>query len=270
MSMSEEYHEISGNFYFKHQITKKPSCGALAKHSHNMCELLYFVGGDASCVIEDKRYRLSPGDLLCIRPSKYHFIQIESEADYERYDALFDEDELEEGERARLLALPDVLHISRNADATDIFRRLDVYRAKLDREAFAQMSRLLLRELIYALSVEHGQTPTDFAVINPMLSSALEYINEHLFELHSVGEIASALFITESYLFKLFRTELKQSPKRYVNDKKLLAAQQMILAGESPTKACEACGFGDYVSFYRGYRRLFGRSPSDKVPRATK
>ncbi len=265
MELQKEYSVARSDFYFKHQCTAEPICGAVSRHSHNLCELLYFVQGEASYVIEDKKYKLRPGDLVLIRPSKYHFIEIEAVVPYERYDILFDEGELGERELALLHALPDVTYLAEGSIACETLRRFDVYREHLDEEAFACVSALLLRELFYDLNIESERTPPAVAVVHPLLSRAIEYINGHLFELRDIGELASALFITESYLFKLFRRELGQSPKKYVNDKRLLAAQQMLREGRRPTEAYAACGFGDYVSFYRGYRRLFGHAPSEEM-----
>ena len=264
MELKREYSVARRDFYFKHQCTVEPICGALSRHSHNLCELLYFVKGEASYVIEDKKYKLRPGDLVLIRPSKYHFIEVERVVPYERYDILFDESELGAHEQDMLRTLPDVTNLSDGSIACEIFRRFDVYRDKLDEEEFSHVAWLLLRELFYGLHLEREQTTPAVAVVKPLLSRAIEYINGHLFELRDIGEIASALFITESYLFKLFRTELGQSPKKYVNDKRLLAAQQMLREGRRPTEAYAVCGFRDYVSFYRGYRRLFGRAPSEE------
>lgn len=265
MELKKEYSVARRDFYFKHQCTEQPICGALSRHSHNLCELLYFVKGEASYVIEDKKYKLRPGDLVIIRPSKYHFIEIEAVVPYERYDILFDESELDVREQALLHALPDVTCLAEGSIACEIFDRFDVYRRHLGEEAFIHVAGLLLRELFYGLSMQSEQAQPAVAVVHPMLSRAIEYVNGHLFELRDIKEIASALFITESYLFKLFRTELGQSPKKYVNDKRLLAAQQMLREGRRPTEAYAACGFRDYVSFYRGYRRLFGRAPSEET-----
>ena len=55
-----------------------------------VCELLYIANGDATHLIEERKYKLKKGDLIIIRPFHYHFIQIDSSADYERYNILFD------------------------------------------------------------------------------------------------------------------------------------------------------------------------------------
>ena len=87
--MHNDYSYEGENIFFKHEISKNLSRDAYSMHSHNMYELLYFVSGDATHVIEDRSYKLKRGDLILIQPSKYHFIRIDSDCDYERYDILF-------------------------------------------------------------------------------------------------------------------------------------------------------------------------------------
>ena len=54
-------------------------------HVHNQFEIIYFARGDATHVIEGRKYKLKAGDLILIQPSRYHFVQIDSPATCERY-----------------------------------------------------------------------------------------------------------------------------------------------------------------------------------------
>ena len=81
--------------------------------------------------------------------------------------------------------------------------------------------------------------------------------------LSDIGEIANHLFVSESYLFRLFKRELHQTPKKYIREKRLLMAQKMLSEGEKPSRVSECCGFSDYTTFYRNYTAFFGRSPRD-------
>ncbi|MBP3913408.1 MAG: AraC family transcriptional regulator [Lachnospiraceae bacterium] len=49
---------------------------------------------------------------------------------------------------------------------------------------------------------------------------------------------------------------------KYISIKRLLAAHARILRGDSVSEAAYACGFGDYSSFFRMYKKHFGRAPS--------
>ena len=122
----------------------------------------------------------------------------------------------------------------------------------------------MLSELFYNLSVFPHLPYEERAVVSPLLSKALKYINENLCTLSGVEEIAKHLFVSESYLFRMFKKELHQSPKKYIRDKRLLIAQKMISLGERPSLVCDKCGFGDYTTFYRNYTDFFGHTPSDE------
>ena len=90
MKMMNDYIFTSDKIIFKHKISEDLSHNAYSMHTHNAYELIFFVDGDASHVIEDRKYKLKKGDLILIRPLSYHFIQIEGKAKYERYNILFD------------------------------------------------------------------------------------------------------------------------------------------------------------------------------------
>ena len=88
--MGNQYIQTVDRVFFKHEISEDLPCDAYSMHTHNAYELIYFLDGDASHVIEDRKYKLKKGDLILIRPMSYHFIQIEGQTRYERYDILFD------------------------------------------------------------------------------------------------------------------------------------------------------------------------------------
>ena len=80
--------------------------------------------------------------------------------------------------------------------------------------------------------------------------------------LDSIEEVAKSCFVSESYLFRLFKKELKQTPAKYVAAKRLLLAERLIGEGVTPTSVYEKCGFNDYTTFYRNYCSHFGHAPS--------
>lgn len=260
-----DYIRQTERMVFRHKISKGLPCDAYSTHTHNTYELIYFVTGDATHVIEDRKYKLKPGDLILIRPFCYHYIQIDSPADYERYDILFD------AERHRiegLHLLPETLEIVNlrgNSIAEDIFRKADLYRDRCDGEYFEGLLSHLLSELFYNICLFPQPPAEESSSLSPLISKALRYVNENLCSLGGVDEIARHLFVSESYLFRRFKQELHQSPKRYIMEKRLLLAQKMISSGERPTAVSEFCGFSEYTSFYRNYTAFFGHTPSEKM-----
>ena len=262
--MINDYILQTDRIFFKHESSENLPCDTYSMHTHNTYELIYFLEGDATHVIEDRKYKLKKGDLILIRPFRYHFIQIDSPAKYERYDILFD------GARHGVESVElipehmEVISLAGNRVAEEIFRKCDLYRGSCDDATFARLLPHLLSELFYNLHVFPHDVARGSASISPLLSQALQYINENLCTLGGIEEIAGHLFVSESYLFRLFQKELHQTPKKYILEKRLLMAQKRLSMGERPTAVCEACGFCDYTTFYRNYTAFFGRSPSEK------
>jgi AraC-like DNA-binding protein len=262
--MQKDYSYKGEALFFKHEISRNLPKDAYSIHSHNMYELLYFVGGDATHVIEDRQYKLKRGDLVLIKPSKYHFIRIDSACDYERYDILFSPRTKNLEGLELLESTPEIMNLEEYPMATEIIKKTDFYYKHFKGEDFERILTGLLCELFYLLSVtpatENTEAPT---VASPTLSMALSYINENLTTLTGIDEVAKSCFVTESYLYRLFKNELHQTPAKYVTSKRLLLAERRISDGEKPTAVYEKCGFSDYTTFYRNYRAFFGRSPSD-------
>ena len=96
-----------------------------------------------------------------------------------------------------------------------------------------------------------------------MLSDALTYINQNILAPLTVESVANRLFVSESYLFRLFKTELHQTPKKYIMIKKLLVAQKMLTSGEKPTVVAEKCGFSDANYFSRFFKQHTGMTPGE-------
>ena len=54
----DDYIFRTDRMFFKHEISENMPRNAYSKHIHNGYELLYFIDGDATYVIEDRKYKL--------------------------------------------------------------------------------------------------------------------------------------------------------------------------------------------------------------------
>ena len=249
---------------YKHEITYAPESNTVSMHMHDRYEFIYILSGDATHVIEDRRYKLRSGDLILLHPLKYHFIQIDSPTEYERFIVGFDEELMGIPLPELLDGVPEVINISKEQELESFFQKLTFYRKNLSDADMERLFPSLVTELIYSVIIAaRGNSVRHATVIHPILTEAILYIGEHLLTVKSISEIAEQLFVTESYLFRLFKKELHQTPKQYITDKRLLLAQTMIRRGERPVDVCAQCGFADYATFYRNYRSFFKKNPSD-------
>lgn len=230
-------------------------------HCHNRFELIYVTSGDMLHVIEGRKYQLKTGDLALIRPSTYHYLQQLSEAPYTRHNILFDP-ERHGVDISLLTSGMEVISLLNNPIAAGLFQKMEYYRTGLDEERFSTLLQQLLQELFINLRLFSNTEAQQETLLSPILTKALAYINKNLFTVTSVDEVAQAAFISPSHLYYLFRTTLHQTPKKYISDKRLLAAQRRIMAGSRPSAVAKECGFRDYTSFYRSYLAFFGHPPS--------
>ena len=258
-----EFRDKGNKLCFRYGRIPKPTRDLVPLHIHNSYELLYILSADATYAVEDRRYKLKKDDLIIIRPNIYHYIQIDSPQDYERYNILFDAALVENIE-----LLPeelDVVNCRQIPYLPELFPKMHYYHEMLDEDSFGELLTLLLRELVYNLSISEAQSKRNqYTTVHPIVSGALRQINERLFQPIKISEIAEAQYVTESYLHRLFQQELKTTPKKYIVEKRLLAAQTQLLQGMRPTRVYQECGFSDYSAFYRCYYRYFGYPPSQE------
>ena len=252
--------------HYRHMVTRGLSLNAHSLHTHGIFEIIYFISGDATHVVEDRKYKLRRGDLILVRPMHYHFIQIDGDADYERYNLLFDTDELGIDIGTLIPADIDVISTAQGSDIEQILERCDRFYKGLGEEQFAKVLPHMICELFFSASLAAENKSEESLPVSPLISAALRIMNESLTKDIQIGEIAERLFVSESYLFRLFKQELHRSPKKYLNNKRLLLARKKIKEGKKPSAVCEECGFGDYTGFYRSYVSLFGHSPAEDKP----
>ena len=51
---------------------------------------------------------------------------------------------------------------------------------------------------------------------------------------------------------------------QYIFENRILAAKNKILSGTPATIACMECGFKDYSTFSRAYKKLLNKLPSEE------
>ena len=51
-------------------------------HTHNFCELYFFVGGNCSYMVENSVFKLRPGMVVFTRPGELHSVKIDDACKY--------------------------------------------------------------------------------------------------------------------------------------------------------------------------------------------
>lgn len=250
------------NFAIDHYLTDCKN--NIAPHTHDFIELIYIVSAEASYYVEGMEYRLKERDLIVTPPATHHRIDFHSDIPYERYRMSINTKLIKDIDIKSALKNIQVINCADQRTISDIFKKFDYYYMAFNEEDFKNISRMLIKEIFYNLTLFDNENTVQPSFLSPILSKALDYINKNLFEIESVSEVSNSLYITDSYLFEIFKTQLKTSPKKYINLKRLHAAQKEIMLGAKPTEIYQKVGFKDYTSFNRNYNKFFGHPPSQE------
>ncbi|WP_176013295.1 AraC family transcriptional regulator [Victivallis sp. Marseille-Q1083] len=98
--------------------------------------------------------------------------------------------------------------------------------------------------------------------LSPKLRKAMNYLEQHLAENISVGDLAANVRISRPYLFELFKTQLGLSPYKYLSDLRLNRARQLLADNTASIKEIAAiCGFENLEVFYRAFKRATNLTP---------
>lgn len=250
-------------------------------HQHPFYEILFFLSGSVSYIIEGRTYQLRPGDILLIDSQDIHRPEVQSGKTYERYviwvapqvidqiramgtdlASCFQDAKL----RRHKLIRPDSASLAKLKSICE-----KMLRAR-DEEAFGRSTlvQTYLVEFLIYLNRAYFATPETIRqdiTENALINEAASYINDHLAEDLSLDRISGALYVSKSHLSRSFKEFTGLTLYQYIIKKRLMAARNMLLAGRPVMEACMKCGFNDYSNFLKAFKREFGKSPKEFMSR---
>lgn len=236
-------------------------------HVHDFCELLFLKKGSPFYFVEGRSYKLKKNTLVFSRAGDRHRIYFEEDGPYERYNFLYNEKNLPFELYSRIPSSLDIINFDANTHVIELMKKADYYSENFSGEKLGYLLRGIIEEIFFniSISVKGGQT-SEFAIAstNPLISKAVKYIEDNLTSPITIHTLCDELYITKSHLHHLFINHLQISPKQYILSKRLNLAKRAIRAGLKPIDACMQCGFSEYSTFYRDYKKFYGHSPSEE------
>ena len=258
------------SFRYHHQIYSTPNKNNHYSHMHNDYELFFFFDGDVDYVIDGSIYHLNKNDLLFIKPTQYHCLQVLSLQPYEWTHINFSNELVTDSNQQVVKHMQEVYHIPSNHAIKMLFDDLKRTEGIFSEEEFYYYKQtalnLILSHLKY-LGDEKIQTPN---TTNELLRKILQYIDKHIEQPLSTTVLSEAFFVSPSWIVHTMKQYLNISAKQYINQKKILHAQQLIRSGIPAVKASEMCAYNNYATFFRQYKHFIGKEPVDDKPQKTK
>ena len=266
------------DFDLRYVFDEKPPVVEL--HAHVFFEFFFFCEGDLETyVVGSHSYSLKHGDILIIPPrAMHHPIFSANSGQYKRYVLSISREFMDK----RIAEDPDITY------ALDLCQKSNEFLVRCSSPAHAQKleNRLLsmwyeiqqedlcanayLNSLCTQFLVELNRSVSDSNIVSaqldyrkPLLEKIISYIWENFNEQLSLGKTAEFFFVSTSTIENLFRQKLGKSFYQYVVEYRIAIAQSMIAQGYSLKDVATQCGFTDYSTFYKLFRKQLGVSPSE-------
>lgn len=251
----------------------------VAYHYHDFDKITIFLKGKVSYIIEGKSYELKPYDIVLVRHNDIHRLVADNSVPYDRiivyisvnfmnayktdsYDLSYCFRKAEE-ERSNVLRIPSPKKSSLfrsisqlEKSFTDNGYASDLFRQVLFLEFMVHLNRAAIKNRLEFIDMDN---------CNSKILDILRYINANPDGELSIESIAEHFYISKYYMMRLFKQETGYTLGQYISQKRLLLAKELILSGVPGIQACFDCGFKDYSTFSRAYRKFFKESPKDTL-----
>lgn len=227
---------------------------------HPYYEILYYISGNALLFTEKFEAKLEEKSLIIIPKECYHKFKI---CDQKNYTRLFIHFTLAPKFEALYKDIfSDIKIITPNTYTANIIERiLEI----LSNSVYNELEENLINSAFPMLLAELAATPLHSQPIlrqdGQLITECIKFIDNRFCTKISVLDIAREMGVSPSTLHLCFKEHLGTSVYRYITEKRLIHAHKQISKGKSPTKIYADCGYNDYPTFYKAYKKKFGTNP---------
>lgn len=243
----KEYFQLSG--------TKIKGFRGYMPMFHPHGELLYVTEGTIPINVDGKAHLLQAGEMAVLFPYLTH--SYESSPDASALILLFDPSKTA-FDKTLLTMKPMRCYTEASALQPLVERAVEMLRKNRPKTAMAYLNAVL-GELLELLELEIHEGPSGDVTVQ-----LLSYCAEHFDEEITVSSLAASLYISESYVSKIFSRHLGCSFREYINGLRVNKAKSLLENAQLRIgQVMTRCGFQNQSSFNRIFRQVCGMSPRE-------
>lgn len=244
------------------------------RHYHEF-EVYYFLEGDLFFSFEGRHIKVQEGCMIIISNSMLHRPIIKNECRYFRKRILFNKDIfIKMGyELYNRLKKRKILVLGRKTVEEVGIDKLfcSVETCVAAGSSYDDFCALVSLLSLLIKAEQHGEQLDDYISFesSEKVSEIITYIDEHLTEDLSYKILSEAFYLSEKYLYKIFKNETGFTLSDYIKERRIIMAQSILNAGGSAKTAAYSSGFKDYSAFYRCFSKKVGITPTEYIRRET-
>ena len=267
LEMSSAYANIHRDSTYK----KTP----ISLHSHSFYEVIFCRASDrVEYLVGSRHYRLTAGDVIIVAPGAGHtpILPEDMQYPYER-DIMWVNPEfmkkiIDLFPESRIEKMRDVLLFRTKGTPYGYIGEFFADGTKETMNQKIGYDKIIVAHAILIIShilraLAEGDSK-EFEPEKPTLINALiEHIEGHLDERLNLDEVAADFYISRGTVNKLFRQSLDTTFYKFVTQRRLILAKVLMGEGESLDEISLKCGFTDYSTFYKAFKKEYGISPRE-------
>ncbi|MGN0174065.1 MAG: helix-turn-helix domain-containing protein [Acutalibacteraceae bacterium] len=247
------------------------------KYTDNVYQMLYIIKGSAKVISGNINQRINENMLIISRPHnplRYRF-QYSQGFEYifiDVHPSVFKNIESDDDFFSAFNTKTDEHRIfDLNASECELLKSL-LNGIKMAIDEHYNRNHMIAR--LYALFSEtysvfssrnqHSDMNTDSISLKIMNYITDNYQKKQI----TYDELSEKFFVSVPTVNKILYKWTGRPLNVFINDTRLDDAKKLMKKGDiSLAQAAEICGFGNYSTFYRAYKRKFGRSPKQDKPK---
>lgn len=273
-SMNIRIEELNPTFLFTWKGTRDVDEDEY--HSHDHLELAFILSGVGRYHIEGVIYDVKEGDLLILNPGVRHQALRSEIGDLVTTEFFVGFSDIQLPEYpANFLPVPDGGHIIHTVG--EFKQKIAKLCAAMDAENqvckegryfmlksyLMQMILLVIREQCETISPTGGYS---FESVNKkyVVERIVTYFEEHYSEKISLDQIAENMYLSPFYISKIFKSEIGDTPIRYLINIRLEKAKSLLESDSTGSiqEIAALVGYDDAYHFSKLFKKHYGVSPS--------
>ena len=258
ISSSLDISEIYTKFY-----QEKGTNYNFSGEKHSYWELTYVDKGELLTTIDGVSYHLKQGDLIFYAPMQFH-----TQSTFEKISSSYLTINFKMNFNHADLLCNKIFSLKRDSYfiVTRLIEELSNDNLYSDDLSLCYLKELIIQMLRFDNSHFHSKPTTHMQQTyeNELLNDILLYIDNNIYEKISVSTLCEHFCISTSMLHSLFRKNMNNTAKNYINELKLSKSKELIRnSTHTLSEISEMLGFSSIHYFSKKFKSYFNISPTE-------
>lgn len=248
---------------------------AKSPHTHDYFQIYYIATGTLCHFIDNNSSRLCQGDMFIIPPGIVHYISPDPNTVFYSFSFMYDFlADANSGNKLVSLFLADLLTDKNILPKVSIHSEDTFYIGAIMERMLNEFNRKSFgfREIIHSYAVillavlarnyfEKTTLPENSDNSKQFVLHCIEYIENNFTDNITLDEISKRSAMSKNNFCLLFKKLTGHSFNNYLNICRIKKAAEYIKDGYKITAIYGLCGYTDFSTFYRNFKKIMGVSP---------